>query len=141
MDHRPRKRRKVAFNCDLVSSPTSHPTLLPSLSGNDVEFSSPNRASPSAALLPQSSKETKRAKSSTQDSASKSGESKSNTDKLARQDDEAIVAPEMSRKRRKKKDGPPKESGFGDASSPPEAQVNRVRKKAKKVVPKRPTGG
>ncbi len=141
---RPRKKRKVAFNCDPVTSETTHPAQPPSLSGNDVGPSSPNPAPASTALAPQSSsKTTERTKSFTQVPTTNSGKPKSDIARVTHQDDEAIVPPETSRKRGKKKDGLPKGkeplldhgiSGRGDISPSPETQVKRVRKKAKKAA-------
>jgi hypothetical protein len=78
-----------------------------------------------------------------------SGKPKSTPAKVTNQDDEAVVPTEMSRKKRKKKDGPPKgseplpdhgQSARRDISQSPETQLKRVRKKAKKVPPEPATG-
>ncbi|KAI9463649.1 hypothetical protein BJY52DRAFT_1252889 [Lactarius psammicola] len=143
---RPRKRRKVAFNCDPVTSETTHSVQPPSLSGNDIGPSSPNPAPAFSVLVPQPSSETtERTKFSTQVQVptTNSGKHKSNTARVIHQDDEAIVPPETSRKKGKKKDVPLKGreplpdhgmSGRRDISPSPETQVKRVRKKAKKAA-------
>ena len=145
--HRPQKRRKVAFNCDPVTSEIAHPVQSPPLSGNEVGPSSPA----STALVPQSSKATKRTKFSIEVPTSKSGKPKPNTTRVTHQDDEAFVPQEMSRKRGKKKDDSLKgrepsldhrKSDREDVSPSPETQVKRVRKrkKTKKAAPEPPTG-
>ncbi|KAH9002106.1 hypothetical protein EDB86DRAFT_364833 [Lactarius hatsudake] len=92
-------------------------------------------------MAPQLSKTTERTKSSTQVPTTNSGKHKSNVVRATHQDDgEAVVPPETSRKRGKKKDDPLKgipdqgKSGRGDISPAPETQVKRVRKKAKNVA-------
>ncbi|KAH9061262.1 hypothetical protein EDB87DRAFT_1610849 [Lactarius vividus] len=141
---RPRKRRKVAFSGDLVTSETALPAQPPPLSGNDVGHSPPNPALASTFMASQSSKTTERTKSSTQAPTTNTGKPKSNVVRATHQDDgEAVVSPETSRKRGKKKDDPLQgreplpdqgRSGRGDISPAPETQVKRVRKKAKKVA-------
>ena len=140
---RPRKKRKVvAFACD---PETSQPPLL---SGNHIQPSSPNPA-PASTALALSSETTERTKSSTRVPTITSVKPKSHTAKVTHQDDEAVVPTEMSRKNRKKKDGPPKgkellpdheKSARRDISPSPETQVKRVRKRAKKVTPQPATG-
>lgn len=140
---RPRKKRKVvAFACD---PETFQPPLLP---GNHVRVSSPNPA-PASTALALSSETTERTKSSTQVPKSTAVKPKSDTAKVTRQDDEAIVPTKMSRKNRKKKNGPPKgkellpdhaKSARRDISPSPETQVKRVQKKAKKAAPESATG-
>ncbi|KAH9176300.1 hypothetical protein EDB89DRAFT_2065658 [Lactarius sanguifluus] len=106
---RPRKRRKVAFNGDLVTSETTLPAQPPPLSGNDVGPSSSNPALASPPMAPQSSKTTERTKSSPRVPTTNSGKLKSNVVRATHQDEgEAVVPPETSRKRGKKKDDPPK---------------------------------
>jgi hypothetical protein len=136
---RPKKRRKVAFNCDPVTSETTHPAQSPSLSGNDVGPSSPNPAPASTA----------RTKSSTQVPTPISGKPKPNTTRVTHQDDEAIMRLEMSSNKGKKKDGPPKEreslpdhgkSNRGDIGPSTETQGKRKRKKTKQVAPEPAAG-